>query len=301
MLRSKTRAVVLAGGLDNENPLSLLRGNGLVWEKVFSKVDEWYATHIDLATPGFIVSPYGSSLREMAMVFPPATGIQVNMMPIKIHHPNTLPAELRGYAPQIDYVGRQSSTRSYHHVAYLTIHEGWVEPGETQRRPGLHIERPGVIELGGRVVPCTREWPQDWSLLTEDQRLYLDIQWGGGHFLGPEYSLPVDGIFLGSTVDDTLAVYPCVLNNAHELTDAHGGIEFMRNHLPAPRLLKAKELVWITDRTPHEALPVTKRVYRQFFRLVLGKISVWYSKHNTPNPLGLQPDAPISDFDKFAA
>jgi hypothetical protein len=62
------------------------------------------------------------------------------------------------------------------------------------------------------------------------------------------------------------------------------------------------------DRTPHESLPVkapendpmATHAYRQFFRLVVGSISVWYSKHNTPNPLGMLPDAPISNEDKFA-
>ena len=42
-------------------------------------------------------------------------------------------------------------------IAYLTIHETYVKPGETQRRPGLHTETPGckVIETstGEEVTP----------------------------------------------------------------------------------------------------------------------------------------------------
>ena len=34
-------------------------------------------------------------------------------------------------------------------------------------------------------------------------------------------------------------------------------------------------------------------------KLVVGPIGVWYSKHNTPNPLGVQPDVEIVEFDKF--
>ena len=35
-------------------------------------------------------------------------------------------------------------------VGYLTVEEGWVPIGESQRRPGVHIERPGSMQ-GGRV------------------------------------------------------------------------------------------------------------------------------------------------------
>jgi hypothetical protein len=71
--------------------------------------------------------------------------------------------------------------------------------------------------------------------------------------------------------------------------------------------VQANKLYWLTDRTPHESLPVAAPVTdpaamyvsRQFFRMVVGKISVWYDKHNTRNPYGLMPDAPISFSDKF--
>ena len=28
-------------------------------------------------------------------------------------------------------------------------------------------------------------------------------------------------------------------------------------------------------------------------------VSAWYSRHSTPNPLGVEPDCPILDIDKF--
>jgi hypothetical protein len=88
-----------------------------------------------------------------------------------------------------------------------------------------------------------------------------------------------------------------------DVADRHGGLEHMRPRLGPPRLLEAGELCWLTDRTPHEALPLPNdkdRVYRQFFRLVAGPIDVWYARHNTPNPLGLQPEARVSYEDRFA-
>ena len=49
------------------------------------------------------------------------------------------------------------------------------------------------------------------------------------------------------------------------------------------------EMVWMTDSTPHESLPLKKGTYRQYFRLVTSQVSVWYADHSTPNPLGITP------------
>lgn len=116
-----------------------------------------------------------------------------------------------------------------------------------------------------------------------------------------EGDIPKDGIFMMSSVSDSCQIWPIQIKNPEDITDKHGGIEHMRPYLGEPYKLQKNELVWFTDTTPHESLPIIsdQPVYRQFFRLVIGKISVWYSKHNTPNPLGILPDAPISDKDKF--
>ena len=57
----------------------------------------------------------------------------------------------------------------------------------------------------------------------------------------------------------------------------------------------------MTDLTPHESLPLQEGQKRQWFRLVMPCISVWYSKHSTPNPLGVVPPGPVTiiDYDKF--
>ena len=48
-------------------------------------------------------------------------------------------------------------------------------------------------------------------------------------------------------------------------------------------------MVWITDCTPHESLPLPAGKSRQYFRLVTSDVSVWYADHSTPNPLGIVP------------
>ena len=67
--------------------------------------------------------------------------------------------------------------------------------------------------------------------------------------------------------------------------------------------LEANELIWMTDTTPHESLPLEPGTYRQYFRLVTSDVSVWYAKHSTPNPKGIKPGSGVRVIyeDKFNA
>jgi hypothetical protein len=275
---------VLYGTLEDANPLSKLRGNALVWTNVFGKVDDFYTSHIDRVSVANKTMP---EVFSFATLFPKPNedeALNINMMPIKINQ------RIPGMCSRYHYVilNCQVSNRDPEHVAYVTIQEGWVPVGQTQRRPGLHIERPGSIYDGGKTERGTSR-----------------RGWGMGSMID---DVPKDGIYMASSVADSCKVWPVLITSPEEVTDSHGGMEPMRKYLGEGRSLKANELCWITDRTPHEALPIqapaddptATMVYRQFFRLVAGKISVWHSKHNTPNPEGVLPDAPISDEDKFA-
>lgn len=83
-----------------------------------------------------------------------------------------------------------------------------------------------------------------------------------------------------------------------------GDVEHLRGLMPEPGTdLEAGRLYWLTDRTPHESLPLQKGAFRQFFRLVTSQVSLWYSDHSTPNPLGVKPDPTITRIvigDKFS-
>ena len=75
-----------------------------------------------------------------------------------------------------------------------------------------------------------------------------------------------------------------------------GNIEHLRHLLP-PELaqtMKPNHLYWMTDRTPHESLPMREGTYRQFFRLVTSRVSLWYEDHSTPNPNGVRPNPKIT-------
>lgn len=78
--------------------------------------------------------------------FPPPQDLNINMMPIMLNDLiNTLPKKLHGY---IDVI-RMCPAAYNGCVAYLTVHESLVKGGESQRRPGVHIEAPIKLVHGG--------------------------------------------------------------------------------------------------------------------------------------------------------
>jgi hypothetical protein len=305
------RSNLLYGTGHSNSSLSKLNGQKDVLERLFQEVEtplyeEFYKSHIRDDERAYCIWPRLTLYPEFLLMtrpveFPAPRDIHINMMPVYlgIGIYRSLPNDYQHYA---NFIWRHCLSHYWNpikeneipttRIGYLTIHEGWVPVGQSQRRPGLHIERPGAIASGGT-----------WHNKHSDT--FKAIAWGLGAW--HEDGLPEDGIFMASTLDHSCAIWDKTIENPEDITDKHGGIEILRPYLGTPRLLKANEMYWFTDRTPHESLPVqapendptATRVYRQFFRLVVGPISVWYSKHNTPNPLGIQPDAPISDEDKF--
>eukprot|EP00798_Chlamydomonas_sp_ICE-L_P018307 gene18307-24768_t len=261
---SRVKFEVLRGTLDPYSPLSKLRGNGLVWSDVFERLDSWYEDHInDKTAVHLVVSNRDHYLVEQEC------------------------------APYMDIIKQCGLSENWvpDSIAYLTIHESEVPVGQCQRRPGLHIEcpssgpevdgpgpGPGVggsgpgpepavggpgpgprVGGGGRIRPVS---------MPQGRRA-----WGRGAFT----NCPVDGVYMASNVPQSTAVWSCLVKCPDELADSHGSIEHMREYLGPGDPLGANELCWITDRTPHEALPIqvpdedvwAEKVYRQLFRLVV--------------------------------
>ena len=69
--------------------------------------------------------------------------------------------------------------------------------------------------------------------------------------------------------------------------------------------MTANRIYWMTDRTPHEWLPLKTSTYCQFFRLVTSQVGLWFADHSTTNPNGVKPDPKITqvvggdEFHKF--
>lgn len=115
---------------------------------------------------------------------------------------------------------------------------------------------------------------------------------------------------MASNIPNSCRAWNCQIekdqNNGSDIIGEHGSCEHLKEFLPNDNevLMKANTLYWITDRTPHESLPLTKRTYRQFFRVVTENVSLWFADHSTPNPYGVLPDRNITKIvkgNKFVA
>jgi hypothetical protein len=208
--------------------------------------------------------------------FPSPQGLYINMMPIRLGDESSYPSALNGYMKIIHAcMTFIKLTASKSKVGYITIDERIAEAGSSQRRPGLHVEAPGKLQCTysgaeGRFVPGAEHG------------------WGNGVMMRNEFM--EGGIFMVSNVSHTTAVWNARVDNDHGVVGNHGDIEHLRGLLgPPSHLLEAGELVWMTDRTPHESLPVPAGVHRQYFRLVVGEVTAWFVDHSTANPLGTRP------------
>ena len=145
-------------------------------------------------------------------------------------------------------------------VVYLTVDESKVIPDTTQRRGGVHTE--GFNPSG-----------RDRS------------SWGGGTWGGSK------GLYMAST-DGACRIWEHTTYDVNE----HGAVNEDLAGVPSFQC-EPSVLYWMTDATPHEALP--SKGPRQFFRLVSEDVSVWFDRHNTENPLGVQPGARRISENKF--
>ena len=108
---------------------------------------------------------------------------------------------------------------------------------------------------------------------------------------------------MASTVDNSCAVWNARVSPT--AVGELGSLEHLRAYLGDGYRLPAHTMVWMTDGTPHESLPLEAAADaaapRQFFRLVTSRISGWYRAHSTANELGITPppEVPIINGDKF--
>ena len=320
----------LLGTLDAAHPLRRLRGNRDVLQQIWEMAcEEWWELHIDryprdipnLEATHFSRSrgvdyPYlrkqsgGCPVATMKedMLFPPPVTVPagtfqgqrgdqlyVNMMPISILDlDTTLPSICQQYRPLIEECVRKRGWRrdsNANDIVYLTIDERIVEYDQPQRRGGLHVESPGVLPIWPRkAAPGDRFVPG------------AEHRWGGGLMMRDE--TVVGGIYMASNVSDSCAIWNAKIHDTDgTIIGPHGDIEKMRSLLgPPTMLLKAGQLVWFTDKTPHESLPVPRGTRRQFFRLVTGEITAWFSDHCTANPCGVSPPMKVRivNGDKFS-
>lgn len=114
----------------------------------------------------------------------------------------------------------------------------------------------------------------------------LGLSWGGGWG-----GITSDaGVYMASTDGRTE-----VWDTMQPERDNHGRCE----PLGDSHIMKPRTMYWMTDLTPHAALPSLFDGRRQFIRVVSSKVDVWYKQHSSVNPLGIQPNAKIIETSKF--
>jgi len=108
---------------------------------------------------------------EFCTSFPPANGINVNMMPFIMGQPDSIPAAYRQYWPLIK--GCNLSRSEEQKVGYLTIQESWVPARQSQRRRGLHIDSPGAQLSEGGEYQAERGFFHGTSSLQAETSHYM--------------------------------------------------------------------------------------------------------------------------------
>ncbi len=261
---------------------------------IYSFVFEWMMSTSHIERKGIFAS-------VVARVnFPAFTGINCNMMPIRLGDADTIPENMRQYVPLL---AACPLNRSEHRkIGYLTIHESTIETeGASQRRGGVHTETPGVIwHEANRDVSLPDDVEGTWEV---QQWVPMTVAWGRGCYddsLGKHYEY-IGGLYMASNVAGSCRVWNCRINDPGKVVGPLGDLEHVRSVLGEGETLDAGEVVWMTDSTPHESLPLPAGTKRQYFRLVTSEVSVWYADHSTPNPLGIVPpdDVVILHGNKF--
>ena len=244
--------ILLTGVYDPGSPLSNLRGCPHIVRAIWNEVKAYwesliqfpndqedsdvdYRCIVDLYDGYSVVSKtfftpiYGlDDLDAIQISFPEPSGININMMPFIVgetFESCKLPDYVEPYWKMIQcclkpeiYKGKWHAwPRKFHpsdigKVYYLTIQESFVEPGTSQRRPGLHVDSPGKVELKNATAEDNVERGKGTA------QGYGGHYWGMGcaHIIDSNFEwndeqclVVKDGIYLASSVKASCRVWNC--------------------------------------------------------------------------------------------
>ena len=85
-----------------------------------------------------------------------------------------------------------------------------------------------------------------------------------------------------SSRSNTCRVWDCAIARPATMAEEGGGIEHLRSLLGPGRELAAGEVVWLTDMTPHEVLPINHAGHCSFIVII---IAIFHIRH-VPISLG---------------
>lgn len=191
--------------------------------------------------------------------FPEYSGLRCLMMPYIQGVPESVPDEYRVY----DDVVRSVYIRKGD-VGYLTIDESPVKRGDPHRGARAKFGRALHTEVG-----------------RDPNRVYT---WGGGSW-GGRHRVTLDSdvkILLANNLDGSCAIWYEDRDN----TSVDGDIGDLADEYPysSSVLMKSGEVHEIGILTPHESIPVTQDINRQFLRIVSSGVH-GREEYFTVNPL----------------
>jgi len=265
---------------DRQSYMSLLPSELIL--KIYDDLMRFWAKHI-INNKGGV---YASVVAKV--IFPKYTGIQCNMMPFKMGQPETIPEQMRQYLPLLACCPIKRLDIGA--IGYLTIHESVIgNESQSQRRGGVHTETPGRIWLESSDPALSKGVGGEW--IPQSHPVPLTVAWGRGCYdMDAKTNFEYDGgLFMASNVSDSTRVWNCQIAEPETAVGNLGDLEHLRGALGEGETLREGEVVWMTDTTPHESLPLKAGTRRQYFRLVTSSVNVWYADHSTANPLGVKP------------
>ena len=226
---------------DYHDTASLILGPSVTFAAPMGHIDNFRAEH-QVDYPGF----------------PAPTGTNINMMPFICRYTFEhckLPDFIRPYWDLIEMCLKHHHSRepsSFHwprrfssdlgKVYYLTIQESEVEPGQSQRRPGLHVDCPGWV----KVKSANEDQVRKGSGFSRKLNCF---GWGTGLRACHVFNLPTEikmseqdlpkenmfvtfgGIYNASNVPNSTRVWNCAVDGDGEIIGEHGDIEHMRSAL----------------------------------------------------------------------
>ena len=182
---NKVLYVLLCGVYDEGSILNSLRGMPLIVKIIWLDVKAFYTSHIKLPVnydhynssnppKGLTHSYYNRMAMQdnkffkkvckfhmyngntedkltagIDILFPPPKNIKINMMPYVFggykFESYKLPSYLKPYFNMIKLC--HCSEEDLNKIFYLTIDEGLVKAGQSQRRPGIHTDNSGPLKL----------------------------------------------------------------------------------------------------------------------------------------------------------
>lgn len=198
-------------------------------------------------------SIYRKLWNHSPLAFPSFSGERIMMMPIKLGSLDGIPSQ---YHTLISTLYGSVESRFIGQVGYLTIDEKELQPNQTLRRGGLHVD-------GFYHGKCGA--------------------WGGGGSWGSVGN----GMLTISSTPHCKAYLGTFEGQPKDEGEC--------DHLVVPNageVFEAGQVYWVDGACVHESLPVTEPTKRQFVRLSMPSNGPWFEGY-TKNPTGVLPSNDI--------